>query len=78
MQVKKSVKIVISFCLLSFAMVFLYSTTHPQGGKEIAFTGDFKPYFTNDRIVIKLYSEVGKSNLIALKASNIKHWNKIV
>ena len=71
MQVKKSVKIVISFCLLSFAMVFLYSTTHPQGGKEIAFSGDFKPYFTNDRIVIKLYSEVDKAKLRAEKGTVI-------
>ena len=63
MLVKNSMKLLICFCMVSFLVLSLYHSIHPQSGKEIAFSGDFKPYFANDRIVVKLYSEIDKTKV---------------
>ena len=62
MCVKSTLKVIVSLSLL-IVVVFLYSTIHAQEGKDIAFTGDSKSYFANNRVVIKVYPELDKSNL---------------
>ncbi len=54
-------KITVCLCLLSLVVAFCYTITYAQREKEVAFTGDFKPYFANNRIVIKLNTELDKS-----------------
>lgn len=60
---KNSFKMIMGFFLLVFLVVFWYTTTKSQSGKEAAYSGDFKPFFANNRVVIKFYSQLDKSNI---------------